>query len=154
MNAQNREQAAWSHRLIQWGVVLFLMGLLTGFLVPTLENPRMGLTSHLEGVLNGILLIVFGLLWPRLRLGARTQAVAVVLAVYGAYANWATTLLAAVWGAGEPMMPLAAKGHMGSGPQEALILFGLLSLSVAMIILSGIVLWGLRLGPLTAADKA
>ena len=39
--------------LLQLGILLFLIGLLTGFVIPKLANPRMGLASHLEGVLNG-----------------------------------------------------------------------------------------------------
>ncbi len=35
------------------GLGLFLVGLITGFAVSALRNPRMGLTSHLEALLNG-----------------------------------------------------------------------------------------------------
>ena len=35
-----REQLG--HRLLKWGVVLFLLGLLTGFVIPMMGNPRMG----------------------------------------------------------------------------------------------------------------
>jgi hypothetical protein len=56
------------HRLIQLGVFLFLLGLLGGFAIPFLANPRMGLASHLEGVMNGMLLVLLGLIWPRLTL--------------------------------------------------------------------------------------
>ena len=40
---------AHGDRLLRLGVLLFLLGLLTGFAIPALTNPRMGLTSHLEG---------------------------------------------------------------------------------------------------------
>jgi hydroxylaminobenzene mutase len=42
--------------LFKLGLTLFVIGLLTGFAIPALKNPRMGLTSHLEGVLNGMFL--------------------------------------------------------------------------------------------------
>jgi hydroxylaminobenzene mutase len=64
--------------------------------------------------------------------------------VYGTYVNWGTTLLAAMWGAGEKMMPLGAAGHSGSAAQETFIAFGLISLSVAMLVVCPMVLWGLR----------
>lgn len=48
-------------RLLQAGILLFLLGLLTGFLVPFTANPRMGLSSHLEGVMNGMFLVGLGL---------------------------------------------------------------------------------------------
>ncbi|MBW6535801.1 MAG: hypothetical protein K0B11_12395 [Mariniphaga sp.] len=52
------------------GVFLFLLGLIVGLVVPVLANPRMGLSSHLEGVMNGMLLIIFGLIWNRLKLSS------------------------------------------------------------------------------------
>jgi len=66
------------------------------------------------------------------------------LLAYGTFANWGTTLLAALWGAGETMMPLAAAGYTGTSAQEMLIVFGLLSLSLAMLVVCPVVLWGLR----------
>lgn len=135
--------ASRSHRLLQLGFALFLLGLLTGFLVPALANPRMALSSHLEGVLNGIFLVALGLVWPRLVLGPRAAAVTFWLAIYGTFANWGATLLAAAWGAGRSM-PIAAGSHAGTSGQESLILFLLLSLSAAMVALCGLVLWGLR----------
>ncbi len=138
-------QATVGHRLLQLGVLLFLLGLVTGFAVPMFVNPRMGLSSHLEGVINGIFLIALGLIWPRLRLSAAALAVGFWLAVYGTFANWLATLLAAAWGAGSSM-PIAAAGHRGSPGQETLIDFFLWSLSFAMVAVSVLVLWGLRKG--------
>lgn len=134
------------HRLLQWGVFLFLLGLLTGFVVPMLATPRVGLTSHLEGVMNGTFLVVLGLVWPKLRLGAGAQVTGLWLAVFGTYANWGTTLLSGAMGAGEQMMPIASAGHRGTDAQELLITVGLVALSVAMIAVTVMVLYGLR-GP-------
>jgi hydroxylaminobenzene mutase len=141
---EERLQSNIGRRLLQLGVVLFLLGLLTGLAVPATANPRMALASHVEAVMNGIFLLVIGAIWPRLHLGIRAQRIALWLLAYGTFANWATTLLAAIWGAGEPMMPLAAAGHTGTSAQEALIAFGLISLSVAMIVVCPMLLWGLR----------
>jgi hydroxylaminobenzene mutase len=131
-------------RLLQLGMFLFLLGLLTGLVVPQLTNPRMGLASHLEGILNGIFLVLLGLLWPKIRLSHRWLTITFWLAIYGTFANWATTLIAADWGAGASM-PMAA-GHQGTPSQEAVINFLLWTLSVAMIAASTLVLWGLRPG--------
>jgi hydroxylaminobenzene mutase len=135
-----------AHRLLQLGVLLFLFGLLTGFAIPALANPRMGLSSHLEGVLNGMFLLALGLIWPRLRLGRAASALTFWLAVYGTFANWAATLLAAAWGAGRAM-PIAAGAHQGTATQEAVVMGLLFSLSLAVIAVCGLVLWGLRGGP-------
>ncbi len=60
--------------------------------------PRMGLASHLQGMTNGPLLVVIGLLWPHVTLSHAWQVVSAALLVYGAYANWLATQLAALWG--------------------------------------------------------
>jgi hydroxylaminobenzene mutase len=137
-------QTRAGRRLLRLGMLLFLLGLVTGLLMPALANPRMGLSSHLEGLMNGMLLMILGLLWHRLRLSRHLAAVAFGLAVYGAYVNWATTLAAAFWGAGGAMMPMAAQGRTGTPVQELLVKFGLVSLTLAILVGCGLVLWGLR----------
>ena len=85
--------------LIASGLILLLLGLLTGLAVPALTNPRMGLASHLQGMTNGPLLVIVGLLWPHVDLPHVLDAVTVVLLIYGTYANWLATQLGAIWGA-------------------------------------------------------
>jgi hypothetical protein len=70
------------HRLLWHGFLLFLLGLLTGFAVPALTNPRMGLSAHLEGVMNGVFLVVLGLVRERLVLSARAVTALFWLALY------------------------------------------------------------------------
>jgi hydroxylaminobenzene mutase len=142
-----------SHRLLQAGFLLFLLGLLTGFAVPLLMNPRMGLSSHLEGVMNGIVLMVLGLLWPRLGLRPRLLAATYWLALYGTFANWLTTLLSAVLGAGARSMPFAGSGMEGAPWQESIVYALLASLSIAMVAVCVLVLWGLHRGWQARADK-
>ncbi|MGK9369424.1 hydrogenase [Melioribacter sp. Ez-97] len=134
----------YDHKLIKYGALLFLIGLLTGFLIPGLENPRMGLSSHLEGVQNGMLLMIFGVIWPKLSLKSGMLKTGYILALFGAYANWFTTLLAAFWGAGSVMMPIAGNSMQGTLVQEIIIKFGLISLSISMIIVSVLILLGLK----------
>lgn len=140
----NVTKSELGHKLIRYGVLLFLLGLITGFAIPAMENPRMGLSSHLEGVQNGMLLILFGLIWSKLRLTNRTLTWGYFLALFGTYTNWATTFLAGVWGAGAKMMPIAGGIFYGAAWQEIVIKFGLLSLSIATVIVSGMLLWGLK----------
>jgi (hydroxyamino)benzene mutase len=143
MNASGLKQDL-SKRLMRLGVLLILLSLLTGLLIPVLANPRMGLTSHVEGIMSGMLLVIMGLIWTRLSLGSGAMAAASWLLIYGAYANWANPLLAAAWAAGGSMMPMASNGLKGTPVQE--IIIGILSVSLALALLIGIplVLWGLR----------
>lgn len=108
-----------------------------------MKNPRMALSSHLEAVLNGMFLVLLGLLWPYVSLPTAWGLTAVILIVYSAYANWLSTLLAAAWGAGRKFAPLAAGDHEGSKLQEGVVGFMLLSLSVAIVFGVGIIIVGL-----------
>ena len=85
-------------RLFWHGILLFFLGLLSGVLVQTMTNPRMGLAAHTSGVASGTFLAVLGAVWSEVRLGARAAVVAYWLAVYGAYAGWAAVQLAAIFG--------------------------------------------------------
>ncbi len=138
-------QSRIAHRLLQLGIVLFLLGLLVGLAATSMANPRMGLSSHLEGVMNGLFLVALGLVWPRLALSSTLQQVTFWLAVYGTFANLAATLLAALTGAGA-MMPIAG-GRAGDATQEAVISGLLVSLALADIAVCLLVLAGLRQSP-------
>lgn len=132
-----------SRRLLQAGIGLFLIGLLTGLAVPAMGNPRMGLASHVEALMNGTFLVALGLIWPRLVLSGTQLTIAFWLAAFGTFANWLSTFLAAIWAAGSRMMPLAGGGHSGTSIQEAIIQGLLVFLSIAMIAVCILVLIGL-----------
>lgn len=140
----NNFQSKLSHKLVRYGVTLFFLGLLTGFAIPVMSNPRMGLASHLEAVMNGMFLILLGLIWQRLRLSVGALKWGYGLSLFGTYTNWVTNLLAAIWGAGAAMLPIAASGYQGVAWQEVLIKVGLGSLALAMTAVCIIVLWGLK----------
>lgn len=84
-----------------------------------------------------------GLLWPHVDLPRGWEIAAAALLVYGAWVTWLTTLLAALWGAGGPMMPLAASDRVGSAAQEAVVQAGLTTLAIADVLGVAIVLWGI-----------
>ncbi len=144
--AHETTAGAASQRFIRLGMLLFLLGLLTGFAIPFMASPRMGVSSHLEGVMNGTFLIVLGLIWNRVALPAWAEKSAGWLAVYGTFANWTATFLTGLWGAGG-MTPVAGGGAHGTAVQELVVTVLLLSLSFAMVALSGLVLWGLGRKP-------
>lgn len=140
----NNLQSKLSHKLVRYGITLFFLGLLTGFVIPVMRNPRMGLASHLEAVMNGMFLILLGLIWQRLRLPVGALKWGYALSLFGTYTNWVTNLLAAIWGAGAEMLPIAGGGYQGVAWQEVLIRVGLVSLASAMTAVCIIVLWGLK----------
>lgn len=133
-------------RLLRSGVLLFLLGLLTGLVEAEFANVRMGLAAHLEGVMNGMLLLILGAVWQELRLGARAEVVAFWALLYGTFANWGFTTFSAMLGT-VGLSPITAAGREAATPwQEHLVLAGFISVGLAMLVAIGIVLWGLRGG--------
>jgi hydroxylaminobenzene mutase len=132
-----------SDNLIFLGVLLFFFGLITGLFVPVLANPRMGVSSHIEGVLNGIFLIVLGLIWHKVNLSVTWLKITFWLAVYGTFANWFGILTAAIFNAGK-MIGIAANGKEGPPVAEGIVTFSLISLSIAMLVICVTVLIGLK----------
>ncbi|UXI67349.1 hypothetical protein [Tahibacter amnicola] len=130
-------------RLLWHGMLLFFLGQVTGLFQANLVNPRMGLSAHLEGILNGLFLLAVGLVWEDVRLPRRWKTLARWLVVYGAYANWLVTLVAAVFGTGS-MTPLAAAGRQALPWQEIAVTVGFVSVGIAMLGAVGLLLAGLR----------
>ena len=67
----------------------------------------------------GVLFVALGLAWPRLELGMAASRIAFWFLVYSSFVTIAAFGIAAVWGAGSSIMPLAAGGARGSDFQEA-----------------------------------
>ncbi|MBK8698613.1 MAG: hydrogenase [Saprospiraceae bacterium] len=128
-------------KLLFFGVLLFFLGLAVGLMIPLMANPRMGLSSHLEGVMNGMFLVLLGLIWHKVSLATRWLNLTYFLTLYGSFANFAAVLLAAFTGAGK-MMPIAG-GKEGLTLVEGLVSFLLVSLALAMLTVCVFVLTGL-----------
>jgi len=132
-----------NRRLMWHGMLLFLLGLLTGFAEGSFANVRMGLAAHLEGVMNGIFLVALGAVWNEVNLPPQTKAIAYWTALYGTYVNWLVTTLAAVFGTAA-LSPITAAGHSGQPWQESLVTAGFLSVGLLIVASAVLVLWGLR----------
>ena len=131
-----------SDRLIFLGILLFFLGLIVGLFVPIFANPRMGLSSHIEGVLNGMLLIIIGLIWHKVDLSRRWLKITFWLGIYGTFANWFGILIAAIFNAGK-MLTVAANGKEGTPIAEGIVNFSLISLTIAMLLVCVTILVGL-----------
>lgn len=130
-------------RLLWHGMFLFLLGLLTGVAEAKFRNPRMGLAAHLEGVMNGTFLLALGAAWTEVKLTPRWKSAAYWIVLFGAYANWAVTTLAAIFGTGA-LTPIAAAGYRALSWQETVITIGFSIVAVAMVVSTILILWGLR----------
>ncbi|OOG45529.1 hydrogenase [Rhodanobacter sp. C01] len=124
-------------------MLLFLIGLLTGLVEQRFTNPRMGLAAHLEGGMNGTFLVALGAIWTEVRLSPRLTTAAYWSALYGTYANWAITTLAAILGTAA-MSPINAAGRSAQPWQESFVTLGFMSVGIAIVASSILILRGLR----------
>lgn len=129
--------------LLRHGMALFLLGLIVGLVEEKLRNPRMGLAAHLEGLMNGTFLIAVGSAWSDVRLSRRLGNVAFGAALYGAYANWVTTTLAAIFGTAA-LTPLTSGALHAAQWQELVVGAGFISVALAMLVSSALLLWSFR----------
>jgi (hydroxyamino)benzene mutase len=134
-------------RLLWNGMFLFLLGLLTGFAETGFSNPRMGLAAHLEGIMNGTFLLALGAVWSETRMSRPLQRAAFWGALYGAYANWVVTALAAIFGTAA-LSPISAAGHTGQPWAEILVTLGFLSVGITTVGSSALILWSFRRRPI------
>jgi (hydroxyamino)benzene mutase len=132
-----------NRRLMWHGMFLFLLGLFTGFAETHFANVRMGLAAHLEGVMNGIFLLAVGAAWTELRLEPALKSATFWIALYGAYMNWFFVVLAAIFGTGA-LSPITAAGRTALPWQEKLITAGFMSVGLAIVACTLLLLWGFR----------
>ena len=130
------------NKLILYGMILFLLGLLNGVVIPNFENPRMGLSAHLAGVQNAFVLILFGLIWKNLALSQSMLRCCFWFSIYSMYSIWLSLALAAAWGTSSAT-PIAGAGYSGSHNQEIIVNLLLYSGSLAIIIASIQIIIGL-----------
>jgi hydroxylaminobenzene mutase len=130
-------------RLVWHWIVIVLLALVGGAFVQSLANPRLGLSAHVGGVMNGTLVAVIGAVWAEFALSPGAARVLFWSALYSGYVNWAGLLLAAIFGTSRST-PMLGAGHVGTPWQEALVNFCLTSGAVVIIVALILVLAGLR----------
>ena len=104
-------------QLIRHGVILTLLASLSGVAPMVVTNARMGLSAHVGGIMNALLLLALGAVWSTVALTPSREGLAARLLLWGAYGNWAITLLASITGAKE-FAPLAGAGYGASAVVE------------------------------------
>jgi len=132
-----------SRKLKMLGMFLFLLGLITGFLMMNIKNPKMGLAAHMEGVMNGTFLIAAGLIWNELTLNKNLKAAAYWTLIYGTFVNWFVTLLSAYFGTSK-MTPISGQGFVGTDMQENIVRIGYITVGLTMLFSVFVMTFGLR----------
>ncbi len=131
-----------SSMLCFMGALLFLLGLLTGFGIPSFRSPRIGLSAHLAAIESGLGLIAFGLLFPHLAVSAGWAAAIGYSLWISLYVLWVGLLFAATYGTGQAL-PIAGAGMAAKAWQEnmARVLIGVGSIGSAGAVLALLSQW-------------
>ena len=137
--------------LVRAGFILFTFSLLTGLAVPAFLNKKMAVAAHVSGALNALVLVALGLAWSLLTMGPVQAKLTRIAFLYGTFANWGTSCLAAAWGTSR-LTPLSGAGYSAEPWKEAVV--QVLQVSLTLVILAGAlsVVFALRSRrPVTAA---
>jgi (hydroxyamino)benzene mutase len=132
--------------LVRAGFVLFTLAVLTGFAIPAFHNQRMAVAAHLGGILNALVLMALGLAWGLFVVSPLQAKLTRGAFLFGAYASWVTGCLAAAWGTSR-MTPLSGAGHAAAPWQESVVQALQVSLAVAIVVGSVLVVYALRRRP-------
>lgn len=124
------------------GVLLFLLGLATGFAIPAFRSSRIGLSAHLAGVQSGTFLIALGLMWPKIALWPSISTLighAIWISLYMIYGS---LVLAAAFGAGRDL-PIAGGGISTTRAKQVTVtaLMGSGSLAVLAAVAAVLIGW-------------
>lgn len=124
------------------GVLLFLLGLATGFAIPAFRSSRIGLSAHLTGVQSGTFLIALGLIWPKIALWPSMSNLighAIWISLYMIYGS---LVLAAAFGAGRDL-PIAGGGISSTRAKQVTVtaLMGSGSLAVLAAVAAVLIGW-------------
>lgn len=118
--------------LVANGVLLFGLGVLSGFLPYMAANPRMGLASHTVGTLSGSFLIALAAAWPRHRLSARWEGITRVLVITSNHLNWAVCVFSAMYGT-KNLLPNLGTPEVAAWWKETVVTVGFGAVGVFMI---------------------
>jgi (hydroxyamino)benzene mutase len=115
--------------------------LIVGVVAPLLANPKLGFLCHVEGVLNGIFLIVLGLIWNIVAESNKCMTITFWLSIYGTFANWLGHMISALFNTGRHLT-MATKDQAVPPLADDIVDFLLLSLTMAMFTISITVIIG------------
>jgi (hydroxyamino)benzene mutase len=129
--------------LLSLGFILVFLSFLTGLVIPLVKNPQLAVSSHLNAIIGGIILVILGVISTILTLSDSNRKIMIWSWIYATYMNWAVTLLGGIWGTSR-LTPVAGAGFTASTLQENIVSVLLISLVLASFIGCAIVIWGLR----------
>ncbi len=106
-NSNSRYHEA--RQILFHGGIMTILSLLSGFTTFFALAPRIALSSHTVGLLQGAMLIAIAGAWHLLNASPKTLKILKYTLLVGFYANWISTQLSALWSAGRSTYPINGK---------------------------------------------
>jgi (hydroxyamino)benzene mutase len=119
-----------ARQILFFGGLLIFLSLLSGFTVHFALAPRLALSSHTVGLLQGAILIAIAGAWHLLNASPIYLKIVKYTLLIGFYGNWICYLLSGLWSAGRANYPIYGKDMPeGAAPWQnfTVTVLGLLS---------------------------
>lgn len=107
--------------LIRWGVALLALSVLSGFAIMIAPDPIMGLATHIQGLLNAILLIVVGVIWSRFEISYLGSVIVYWGLIIGGFITFGVQLTCTFLEIGGTTFPIAGGSHTGTAVEETIV---------------------------------
>lgn len=128
--------------LIRWGVGLLFLSIVSGFVLPLVSDPVLGLGGHIQGLLNAFMIILVGLIWSRLELGYWSSMIVYWFLIIPGFVTLIVMVACTLMNIGGTAFPIVGEGHVGTELQERIVRM-IMDVMVAMTtIMSVLVLRG------------
>ena len=127
--------------LFHGGLMIFL-SLMSGFTVYFALAPRMALSSHTVGLLQGAILIAIAGAWHLLNASPNYLRIVKYSLLIGFYGNWIAYQLSGLWSAGRANFPIFGKDMpVGAAPWQDLTVTVLGYLSGLILVSAVLIAW-------------
>ncbi len=132
-----------ARQILFHGGIMTLLSLLSGFTTFFALAPRIALSSHTVGLLQGAMLIAIAGAWHLLNASPKTLKILKYTLLVGFYANWISTQLSALWSAGSSTYPINGKEMpAGAAPWQDMTVTVLGFLSVLILVSAVVIVMG------------
>lgn len=142
-NENLTDRTTEARQILFHGGIMTLLSLLSGFTTYFALAPRIALSSHTVGLMQGAVLIALAGAWHLLNTSARNLKIIKYTLLIGFYTNWVSLQLAALWSAGKDSFPITGKDMPdGASPWQNWTVTFLGYFSVLILVSAIFIIWG------------
>lgn len=139
------DRTAEARQILFHGGLMTVLSLLSGFTILFALSPRIALSSHTIGLMQGATLIALAGAWHLLNAPPKTLKILKYTILIGFYANWISLQLSAIWSAGKEFYPVNGKDMpAGSAPWQDMLVSAIGFVSMVVLVSAVIIVMASR----------